>query len=512
MEIAELKQKIAEHLAREEVKEAAELCQSAQKDIPEPDLLMIRGVIAMQIGDYPKALNFLKEAERLDSSRGDIAYNLGVALQKSGDLGGALQAWRRATALDPENLVAWGNLALAESVFSSSFEVCSVYQKALSVFPENKELLYNYANYLCRLGSLPEAERIYAKFVALYPDEGLGWINKGVLHKMQKRYDEAENCYRQAAKSNVAAVHDKAMFHLATLLLLQQRWNEGFKAYEARRKLPGALAAPWSLPTLSPSTPSGSRVLLWNDQGLGDGIMFLRFAPLLKERGYRLFAFVQDSLKPLVDASGLFENTYIPSSAPAEMDASLPLCSLPAFLDLLSPVDCGVCYAKGSEVSPYSFPPDGKKRIGLVWAGNPSHINDANRSLPLTALSPLFGLDGLSWYSLQHGAAQKELLSLGQATSIVDLSSYLLNMQATASLMKELDLVLSVDTAPAHLAGALGKKVWTLLPIQGLDWRWGDTGEESLWYPSMRLFRQTRSGEWKDVIEHIRSELAAWAS
>ncbi|MBV9556489.1 MAG: hypothetical protein JO254_05380, partial [Pseudolabrys sp.] len=328
----------------------------------------------------------------------------------------------------------------------------------------------------------------------------------GLAQKAQGRDAAAESSYRHAIALDRADSKPRASYNLANLLLQNGRWREGFAAYEWRLKLPGAPAAPWSLPDWNPALPKGSRVLLWNDQGLGDGIMYLRFARLLAERGYKPFVFAQAALKPLAATVAGVESVFDPNDAPAPMDAALPLCSLPHALGLEAVDVWTGPYVRAPVQGPVKL--EGRsKRAGLVWAGNAAHDNDANRSMPLDALATLFAVPGFDWFSLQLGPRASELQS--SPFNVRDLSVHLSDLSASAAILSQLDVLVTVDTAPAHLAGALGRRVCTLLPAIGTDWRWGREGPATFWYPSMRLYRQDRAGDWSGPVSALANDLRA---
>jgi Tfp pilus assembly protein PilF len=501
----ELKQRVAEAIGERDFLRAERLCHEAEGGIPAPEIHFIRGVLCSEQGDLQKAQSFLKQACEALPERGDVAYNYGVVLQKTGCLSEAVQVWEKATALDPQNAAAWVNLTLGIVLLGEKDKAEDRYRKAIARHPTNRDLLYNYANFLYRLGHLTESESVFRKLLEIYREDASGWINLGMTLKALKQFDKSEACYRQAIALNDTANEARAYFNLANLLLQEERWREGFKAYEWRLKLPSAIESPWGIPAWRNDLPQGSRVLLWNDQGLGDAIMFLRFAPLLAEKGCKLFVFAQKSLQTLAATASCIEAVFSPLDDPQPMDACLPLCSLPHALGLASMDVWRGPYLRPPEKSVFPFDKNASasKRIGIVWAGNPGHVNDANRSLRFPELAPLLDMPGIEWFSLQVGRSVAELEASPYHDRVKDLSPCLTDFSATASVIAELDLLITVDTAPAHLAGALGKPVWTLLPAVGTDWRWKTEGNTTFWYPSMRLFRQKNAGEWDSVIAEM---------
>lgn len=505
----ELKRRVSEAVGRRDFILADGLCRQAEGHVAAADLLFIRGVVYSAQGDLGNACRALAGAHQALPERADIAYNYGVVLQQSGRILDAIEAWKKAIFYAPQNAAAWVNLALATQQHGETAAASAIYRDALKRHPTHRDLLYNYANLLFRDGKLEKSEGHYQKLLKFHPDDAKARINYGMLLKAVGRFSDSESCYRQAIaigdQANVAHAH----FNLANLLLQQGKWKEGFAAYEWRLKLPGSIRGPWDLPEWKPTSPNGRRLLLWSDQGQGDAIMFLRFVPLLAQRGYRLFVFVQDSLKALAATAPGIEASFGPSDEPQDLDASLPLCSLPYVLGLESIDVWTGPYLSASQrcIFPFSERSNSCKRIGIVWAGNPKHINDANRSMRLAHFAPLFALPDIEWYSLQVGDRVSELAKSPFRNRVQDISPHLLNFSATASIISELDLLISIDSAPAHLAGALGVPVWTLLPYIDTDWRWQSKGDTTRWYPTMHLFRQARHGDWSSVVSAMADAL-----
>jgi len=500
----QLKLRVSEAIGRRDFLLAEKLCSEAEaNDIAASEILLVRGALYSAQGDLERARSVLAQAYQAMPERGDIAYNYGVVLQQSGRISEAVEAWKKATSRRPQDPAAWLNLALGTLQLGDAQAALGVYRHALNHHSTDRNLLYNYANLLFRLGKLDKSERCYNKLLKIHSTDVQARINYGLLLKTAKRFSESESCYRQAIALGNPVTAPNAYFNLAHLLLQQGNWREGFAAYEWRLKLPGAIDVPWGLPEWKPMLPEGSRILLWNDQGQGDAIMFLRFAALLAQRGYRLFALAQNALKALSATAPGIEGSFCPLDEPQDMEAALPLCSLPHALGLESVDVWNGPYLSAGQKSIVPFAETTAKRIGIVWAGNPKHSNDVNRSMALADFAPLFGLPGLEWYSLQVGPRAAELAASPYRQRVADLAPSLVDFAATASVLEELDLLISVDSAPAHLAGAMGKPVWTLLPAVDTDWRWQTNGSTPFWYPSMRLFRQARAETWASVVATV---------
>ena len=465
--------------------------------------LYLQGLARSAAGDDSAAAGLLEQAAALLPERADIAYNLGIIRRDLGQPEAAMALWRRVLTLDPAHGDAWASLAAATEDAGDPAGALKLYGAALAALPADRSLLYNAADLCFRAGLLRQAEEHYERLVAIDPGFAAAWLNRGMVLKRLGRFDVAEACYRAAAACGDDSDRALAEFNLANLLLLQGHWSEGFAAYEARLALPEAPKPDFGLKRWTAATPPGP-LLLWSDQGYGDTIQFLRYAPALAARGQRVRLYLRDPLKRLATTAPGVEAAYGLSDAPPEAAAELPICSLPAALGLSDP---------GPWPGPYlTAPPPpllplhlGKHyRVGLVWAGNPAHINDAHRSLSLADLAPLLARTDIEWCSLQTGPRAANAVA---ASGLRDLSPLLEDFAATAAVLGTCDLVIAVDTAIIHLAGALERPGWALLPAIETDWRWGTAGETSVWYPSLRLFRQAEPGDWAPVMAAILAAL-----
>ncbi len=505
-----LRQAAIEALGRSDFRAAERACDKLAKAGAAAEATYMRGVMKQMQGKPLAAIPLLKLASDEQPARADILYNYGVALRDANRLDDAIPVWRRAVTLAPDRVDAWRNLALAAAGRCAGEEAISTYREALALHPADRELLYNAGNLAYRLGDLDAATAWQTQLTETHPAYAPGWMNAALTNRAKGDLTRSEEQYRRAIalhphESDDPAQNALAHFNLANLLLSQDRWSEGFAEYEWRRQLPGAASPPWPAPRWTPDLPAGSRVLLWNDQGLGDALQFLRFAGTLAER-YRVLFFGQNALKTLAATAPGIGPVFTPADTPQQIDAQLPLSSLPHALGLTPENSFARPYLSAPKTNLLGERKDDRLRIGLVWAGNPDHPNDAHRSMKLADLAPLFGLPSVEWVSLQVGRGREDLAA--SSWPILDLAPLLTDLSVTASVMQELDLVISVDTAPAHLAGALGRPTFVALPLMGLDWRWGISGGASLWYPSMRLFRQTRDGDWSPLVAEMRCLIA----
>jgi hypothetical protein len=289
---------------------------------------------------------------------------------------------------------------------------------------------------------------------------------------------------------------------------MQGRYARGWAEHEWRWQYRSFPASPrhTDSPSWRGDALAGRRLLTWAEQGLGDTLQFVRYTRLLAQRGANVVLEVQPELLRLMRESLPEVEVVARGTVPRRFDLQAPLLSLPHLLDTrveTIPADVPYLHAQPERVAAWAQrlgEPDGRLRVGLAWAGSPSFQNDRQRSLPVRHLAHLAEIPGVEWFSLQKNPAEPPPLELSDwTTELVDFAD-------TAALMMHLDLVISVDTAVAHLAGALARPVWVLLPHPP-DWRWFLDRTDSPWYPTARLFRQPRSADWSTVMHDLTAEL-----
>jgi Flp pilus assembly protein TadD len=420
--------------------------------------------------DYPKAL-----------------YHLALHLIGRGEGAAALPIIERACALDPAQAALHGARAIALRIADRFALADAAYRRALALDPAAWGTLYNYGN--LRLASAD-------------PEGALAWYARAIAF----RPDDPEYHWNRSLA-----------------LLTAGRFAEGWRAYEWRWRWPGFSEAPrdFTQPAWDGGALDGRTILLHAEQGLGDTIQFIRYARLVKERAARVVVECQPELIRLLAGVAGIDHLVARGAALPDFDVHAPLLSLPrlfgtdvatipapsAYLDAPAMLDLPPFPSlRPPGLRPPGLRPPGLK-IGIVWAGNPKHGKDRQRSVALDRLAPLAELDGARLYSLQVGPRAAELGTSALAGRIADLSERLDDFADAAGAIAALDLVITVDTAIAHLAGALGAEVWTLLPFAP-DWRWLLGRDDSPWYPSMRLFRQAAPGDWDGVIRRVATALA----
>lgn len=436
---------------------------------------------------------------------------------QAGDVAGAEALLRQALSLAPDFGEALANLGWLREQAGAVVEAEACYRKAIALSPGNVQIYLNLGALLVNSKRFEEAEAVNFDALRLAPDSAAAWSNQGVLLACTKREDEAESCYRTALELD--GRYSKARFNLSYILLRQGRLKEGWRCLEAREWYQ-RLTANFSCPRWKGESLVGKAVVVGFEAGHGDMIQFCRYVPILKLMGAaRITVICHPGLKLLFGTlCGADEVLAFDEKASLlgwdfwTLPMSLPhfcgtrMDSIPAPIPYLTADPAKV--AQWSRLLPVSG-----LRVGLVWKGNPRFENDGDRSLSsLALLAPLGAVAGVQFVSLQKGPGEEEARVPPPGLSLLGLGSELQDFSDTAAVVAGLDLVISVDTAVAHLAGALGKPCWVLLPDYRTDWRWLTGRPDSPWYPErMRLFRQQRAGNWPPVIATVAAALAIWS-
>lgn len=442
--------------------------------------------------------------------------NLGLLLARNQRFTEAEQHYRTAIALAPHSAEAHTNLGLLleQQGQLDAAEQCQ--RTALALEPERSAIHSNLANLLVKRHQNAEAEQQYLQAIERSPGDAILHSNFGVLLAALKRDAESEQHFRLAIE--LSPSYALAHYNLGQLLLSRGHYSEGWEHYEYRYRtgLPDQMPPPTGLncPQWHGEDLNGKSLLIWPEQGLGDEIQFCRYLPLLHERGARITLVSKAPLKPLMETLKDIDTVCsLDEINPEEID-----CDYWSFLMSL-PLHCGTTLENIPADLPYlqapadrvtqwaSRLPQRGPRVGLVWQGNSRHPNDEERSLSgLAILAPLCELTGINFISLQHNL-REDLNALTTCRPLL-LGGELVDFADTAAIVSQLDLLICVDTSSAHLAGALGKPCWVLLPAYKTDWRWMNERCDTPWYPScMRLFRQQQRGDWTATIEEVKQAL-----
>ncbi|MDP1614136.1 MAG: tetratricopeptide repeat-containing glycosyltransferase family protein [Sulfuritalea sp.] len=468
-------------------------------------------------------------AIELQPNHADTYSNLGNLLQAQQRPDEAEAAYRRAVALRPDYPEALSNLGVLLKARQRPQEAEAAYRRAIALKPDYAEAWSNLGVLLLEQKRMQEAETACRRATEAKPDYADAWSNLGNLLQEQKRLQEAEAAYRRALA--LRPRNADARWNLSLLLLREGRFSEGWREHEARYdplRKNRKMAPPPTLrdgPPLPPQWQGESltdrSLLIWPEQGLGDEIQFVRYLPLLKARGPKHLTLVcKPPLKRLFAAQSLADSVIDTDDWRPEMIAGYDYWCYPLSLPLHFgttpehiPATIPYLVAEPERMARWAMRlPQARFRVGLVWKGNPTHRNDANRSLPsLATLAPLWSLPGIAFVSLQKGAGEDEAGAPPITQPLFHPGSEMADFADSAAILGQLDLLICVDTAVAHLAGALGIPCWVLLPACGTDWRWLEDRTDSPWYPElMRLFRQTADGDWGGVMAQLVDALGEW--
>ncbi|MBI1273420.1 MAG: tetratricopeptide repeat protein [Alphaproteobacteria bacterium] len=505
------------------------------------------GTALISAAQYPEAVRELQLAAGMAPGMAEAHYNLGNALRLAGNGAAAVESYRAALKLAPHMLQARMNLGLALAAQQKYDEALGELRATQLAAPGNLEVQLNLANVLDQKGDydalLAEAQKalqmapnhahahfmyglalnrlfrdeeaigVYERALKLEPGNPEGWDNYAQSLQGAGRYDEAEAAYR---KGLALRPHDPAInYHNALISLLRGNLAEGFANYRWRwQAVPALRRLQHAAPLWDGGDLQGKTILVVDEQGFGDCIMFCRYLPLLKQRGARVVYAARKPLHALLHGFDGVDELIDRAAAPeTPCDCHAAIMDLPAhFGTVLDTVPAAASYLAPPPGAAPALPAGQGLRVGVVWMGSKFHKHDLRRSVPLEQFKALFDIGGATFYSLVRPTdIRDDEAALLKTLPVIDCGSMIGDFADTARIMQQLDLVISVDTAAVHLAGALGRPVWVMLPL-GPDWRWLTGREDSPWYPSARLYRQTKAREWADVIANVAAALAQRAA
>jgi tetratricopeptide (TPR) repeat protein len=510
-----------------------------------------------QDGRIREAEYVYKQILAVEPDHSDCLHALGVALYQLRDYAEAVRLITLALQRNPHDVIALNNLGSALAVQGRFTEALASFSAAVATRPDYAQAHVHRGDVLRELGQDAEAIESYGHALKLRPDLAAAHCGRGLALANVKRVDEALQSYDQTLKlrPDYAEAHcgrgialaaldridealdsferaqslrpDYAEAHVneATYRLLSGDFERGWEKYEWRWQTARFKANRRSFSQAlwrGSDDIAGKTILLYGEQGFGDTIQFARYVPLVAAFGARIVLEVPAPLQALAASLPGKPQIVCAGDPPPDFDLQCPLLSLPlAFRTRLDTIPCDIPYlsapAEKATAWRERLGAQTKPRIGLVWAGNPRkdqpHINrlDHERSLALDQIAPLLDVDACSFYSLQKGDdAQGQLREGPWCDRVVDFTDDLHDFSDTAALIENLDLVISVDTSVLHLAGALGKSVW-LMNRYNTCWRWLRDGDDTPWYPGMRLFRQNAARDWRPVIGRIAAALRDYA-
>jgi tetratricopeptide (TPR) repeat protein len=501
---------------------------------------------AFAAGDFAAAADGFRAVIEHHPDIGELYINLGAALRAAEDFNGAEHAYRDAIGKLPNNPLAWFNLANLMRDLNRHEEALAAYRKADALQPATAEFLNSLGVQLYDMGAIDDALRHYDAALAAKPGYADALTNRGNALQRLGRMDEAAASIEQALatapdhpvyllnKSALLAANGthadaltwadkaiaadpgyiKARLKRAGLLIQTGELEMGFREYEARWQIPGwhRLWTQMPIPQWQGEDISGKSLLLWNEQGFGDALMYARYIPELRNSGVHISVMVESPLKRLFAAS--FEDIaiYDLDDPPPAADLHASVMSLPHLMrTTMQTIPTAVPYlhAAHDDVSAWrqkvAVRSRGKPAIGLIWAGNPGQSHDYTRSLDPQQVRPLLDRDDVCFFNLLVGPRGAEI----KEPDMVDVRAELKDFAETGALMQALDLVISVDSAPAHLAGALARPLWVLLSYDP-DSRYFLNTDKCHWYPTARLHRQPAPGDWDSVIKRASTNLNAF--
>ena len=469
-----------------------------------PTALQLQALIAHDEGDLAGAIELTRRAIALDPRNPLLLYNLAELCRRAKRLDEALAANRQALILEPQSPRALMSLGSTNAELGRHEEAMLDLRRAIAIAPDYAMAHFNLGNVFDALRQFPQALEAKSEAIRLDPNFPDAFCSRGITLYNMCRFHEAEIDWKHALALNPR--HADAHTNLALSELRRGNFLEGFARYEWRWRSKDAAARPRLLAPWNGDDPRGKHLLIHAEQGFGDTLQFCRYLPVLRERGASLVFLLPPALQSLVAHSMPWLQLSPGPQPPSDIQSTL--LSLPHLLKTtLDTIPARVPYihAPGDAISRLGavIGEDAELKVGLIWAGSPKHALDKDRSLPFSAFAPLLDLNGVRFFSLQIGERSRDI-----SERVIDLSPHLTDFAETAGAIANLDLVISVDTSVAHLAGAMGKPVWILLPFLA-DWRWLIEREDSPWYPTARLFRQGMQGDWGAVVGEIAKALKA---
>ena len=468
------------------------------------------GVILQEKRQFDEAITNYQKVLKLNSNNADTYNNIGIILQEKGLRDEAAVYFRRAIKLNPDFAGAYYNLGVILQEIGQSDDSIPYYEKAIELNPTCALAYINLGTALQEKGQLDEAVNYYEKAIKFNSTSAMAYTNLGHVFEEKTEVDKSITYYQKAIQIDANLVY--AHWNLSFAFLLSGKFEQGWEKYEWRWKLKDDVHRNFSQSLWDGSDIKGRTILLYTEQGLGDMIQFIRYAPLVAQRTGKVIVECQKELRSLFQGVEGIHQVITRGEQSPNFDVQCPLLTLPLiFNTALESIPANVPYicvdfklveAWRSKINLCNS----KLKIGLVWAGRPTHKRDRYRSCPLSEFAPLSSLNNIIFYSLQKGEASKQARDAPDGMEFIDYTEELNDFSDTAAFIENLDLLISVDTSVAHLAGALGKPVWTLIPFTP-DWRWMLNREDSPWYPSMRLFRQPALGDWNSVIKKVLAQI-----
>lgn len=460
--------------------------------------------------EYELAEFYLLQTIQIKDDIAGIFSVLGIVQKELGKLNDAEQNYLKAIQLNPDFYEAYYNLGILFHKKKQIQEATYYFNKAIELNSNLYLAFYNLGNVYRELEKYDEAIEAYSRAIQIKNDFADAYYNIGVVHEQRYDHKTALQYYEQVLILDTA--HVDAHWNRSVILLLLKNYEEGFEEYEWRKKRTEYPQRNFSKPELIKEDAKGKRIFVYDDQGLGDTIQFSRYLPMLKKMGAEVIFECDKKLIPLFNNFyGVDQLKERKTTAQVEIDYDyhISLLSLPRYFNTSHasiPNDTSYIFPDKNLVNKWKaiLGENIKVKVGLVWAGNPHHTRDRHRTIKLVEFSSLLSTEGVEFFSLQKFMQDNLVDKSVEHKGITKLE--IETFADTAAIIENLDLVISVDTSVAHLAGAMGKPVWNLI-YHYPDWRWGLESSTTPWYPAMKLFRQSIPMEWKSVLNKVKQEL-----
>jgi Flp pilus assembly protein TadD len=464
------------------------------------------------MGNLRAAADSYRRALALEPDSPEAHCKLAIVLRQLDALPEALRLAEHAVALDPARFETYNTLGIVLADMKNLVAASQAFRRSFALKPDSALTAVDLGYFFVKCGDISAAAESYRCAIRLDPNLYVAHLRLGTaLAQLGDRAGAWESYHRARALSPSSS---EVITYMGLLHLSEGNFARGWAEYEYRESVRRARRR-FSQPQWKGQPLEGARIFLHADQGLGDALQCVRYVPLVAARGGQVILGVQKRLHRLLARSEGARQVISEGETPSDFHWHCPLLSLPlAFGTELSTIPAEIPYVHPdpARVKAWEHRMQGDSlRIGLAWGGNPNYPHELWRSIPLEQLAPLTKLENTTFYSLQMGAPARQVKQLGPRVRLIDLQDEQKDFAETAAIAANLDLVISIDTSVAHLAGAMGKPVWILLN-NSPDWRWLLEREDSPWYPTARLFRQATFGNWQDVVTRVEEELRELAA
>lgn len=465
---------------------------------------------SVETKNYKEAIALYKKALPYEPNNKKIYFNLGVVYLHLEEFFNAIESFKKAIVLDENYISAYSNLAIGYKKIKEYHKTIKCLKKALNLSKsDDVDIYYNLGNTLSSIEEYEEALSYFDKVIKLNPTYYKAYHGKGLVYNHLMEYEKAYEYFEKTLQYK--STYSDSIFAMSLIELRNGDYLNGWEHYESRFEATNPLKKlSYELPFYNGEDITNKIILIQEEQGFGDNIQFIRYIDLIKKQNpKKIYVAVR---KELIRVFRLLEGIQVVTNEDIlyDVDFVVSLLSLPRiFKTTLETIPTRFPYLKvlhNDDISSFIIQNSKKFKVGFAYQGNKEHKNDNYRSIPLEIFKTLFDVEGIEFYSLQIGE-NKELLKLQKEyQNIFDCSMVVKDFYDSGQILTHLDLVITIDSALAHFAGAFGKKTYLLLS-QNSEWRWLENKEDSPWYPSVKIFRQKELGMWSEVIEKVRDEL-----